>query len=232
LLEQAVSHQFATDEAIPLGKPAALLQGLFDELPFHDGNAQTAFIAFLLLLDENGFTPNRVSFDDFFEFMAAIHEHKLEAPSAARSTAPGRKRRTVEDQSQLALILQWLEAHTRAEEVRDHPLILQELQRLLAGLGFECAVLQVGSDPFLEVLRAESFQKKRFLGLGGESRQTRSKSVARFPISVGDGLQSMTTVRAIRKACGFEGVSFYDWQALADSFIRQYQTLLVRLGRL
>ena len=106
LLEQAVSHQFATDEANPLGKPAALLQGLFDELPFHDGNAQQPLIAFLLLLEENGFGPNRVSFDDLFRVdMAAIHEHKLEAPSEARSVAPGRKPRRTEDRSELALIL-------------------------------------------------------------------------------------------------------------------------------
>jgi hypothetical protein len=42
---------------------------------------------------------------------------------------------------------------------------------------------------------------------------------------------SLTVIREVRKACGLEPDSFYDWGARMNSLIHQHQGLLVRLGR-
>jgi prophage maintenance system killer protein len=232
LLEQAVSHQFsgAGGSSNPLEKPAALLQGLFDELPFHDGNAQTAFVALLMLLDENGYVTNRVSFEAFFEFCAALSEHRLEPATATRKL--DRNRGKAMHESELALILRWLESHTRLEPDRDHPLLLAELKRLLSGHGFEVVEAMVGVARSLEIVRVEADQKKRFFGLAGGRKQASSESLLKLPCPAKGGMVSLTSVRETRKACGLETRRFYDWRAKVDSFIRQYQTLIVKLGQL
>jgi prophage maintenance system killer protein len=227
LLEQAVSHQFSGElgGSDPLEKPAALMQGLFDELPFHDGNAQTAFIALMLLLDENGYSPNRVSFDAFFEFCSALNEHRLEPATAGK---PGRDRKRASDESELMLILRWLEQHTRPEPAKDHPLALAEVQRLLSAHGFEAAE----SGRTLAILRVDPSGKKRLFGLGGNRKKVDPTPVTTVPMPSSNGLFSLTAMRELRKACGLETEAFYDWRAKLDSCIRQYQTLLTRLGTL
>lgn len=232
LLEQAVSRQYAGSDGVPepLEKPAALLQGLFDELPFHDGNAQTAFIALLMLLDENGYIPNRVSFDLFFDFCTALSEHRLESPKTTGRT--DRNRGEASHESELVLILRWLESHTRTEPVRDHPLTLPELRRLLGNHG--CAVVegQVGTERSLELLRVEADHKKRLFGLGGERKPILSAPLLSLQLPAAAAMVSLTAVRAIRQACGLETSQFYDWRGRVDSLLHQYQPLLVRLGQI
>ena len=232
LLEQAVSHQFsgADGGSDPLEKPAALLQGLFDELPFHDGNAQTAFIALLMLLDENGYVPNRVSFETFFDFCAALSEHRLEP--LMTTGKPDRNGGKADHESELVLILRWLENHTKLESDRDHPLSMLELRRLLAGHGFEGIEGQVGTERSLEISRVAAEQKKRLFGFGGGRKPASSAPLLKLQLPTAAAMVSLTAVRDIRKACGLETGHFYDWRARVDSFMRQYQTLLVRLGQL
>jgi prophage maintenance system killer protein len=229
LLEQAVSHQFSGGESGfgTLEKPAALLQGLFDELPFHDGNAQTAFLALLALLDENGYVPNRVSFDACYEFCAALSEHRLEPAKGPGKS--GHQRGNTGHASELALIVRWLEAHMKTEPVRDHPLALVELRRILGGHGF---ALVEGKSDTLELQRVDADPKKRLFGLGGTRKASDSAPLYRLSVPAGEALVSLTAVRELRGACGVEAELFYDWRARVDSFLRQYQTLLVRLGRL
>ena len=230
LLEQAVSHQFSGADSgyDPLAKPAGLLQGLFDELPFHDGNAQTAFIAILMLLEENGYMPNRVAFETFFDFFAALSEHRLEAPKASGKSDRGEAKQ----ESEFILILRWLEDHTKLEPVRDHPLALPELQRLLANQGFEGIEGKTGTERTLEISRVEADQKKRLFGLGGGRKAAGSGPLLKLHLPATAVMVSLTLVRDIRKVCGLEAGAFYDWRARVDSFIRQYQALLVRLGQL
>ena len=232
LLEQAVSHQFSGAEggSDPLEKPAALLQGLFDELPFHDGNAQTAFIALLMLLDENGYVPNRVSFESFFDFCAALSEHRLEPPMAAGKLDRNRGKANLE--SELGLILGWLASHTKQEPDREYPLALTELQRLLASHALEVVEGQLGTERSLEIIRVEADPKKRLFGLGGGRKSAKSASLFRLQLPATAIMVSLSAVRDIRKACGLETSHFYDWRARVDSCIRQYQSLLVRLGQL
>jgi len=43
---------------------------------------------------------------------------------------------------------------------------------------------------------------------------------------------ALSAVRTVRKACDLTPEAFYDWRARLDSFVRQHQSLLVRLGRI
>lgn len=225
LLDQAVAHQFSGGGHHPLERTAALCQGLFDELPYHDGNAQTAFLALLLHLDDNGYVPNRVSFDAFFTFCSAIHEHRLTQDEASHRQV--RKPDAEMDGSELARILQWLIAHTRIEPIRDHPLALAELVRLLGVHGFHVQE----EDGNLQILPRPADSSRRLFGLFTR-KEVEAPVRCRISVTHGDGLVPLTSVREARQACELEPGAFYDWRARADSFIRQYQTLLLRLGRL
>jgi prophage maintenance system killer protein len=230
LLEQAIAHQFSggVDDHHPLEKAAALFQGLFDELPFHDGNAQTAFLALLLQLDDNGYVPNRVSFDDFFEFCSAIHERRMPSVRSEDRRSPGKRPATGLDDSELALILRWLKAHTRVEPVRDHPLSLGELKRMLLVNGFEVGEEKTGS---LDIKRLEADPPRRLFGMVA-GRKVETQALCRIPVPQGEGLVPLTVVRDVRQACGSSAEAFYDWRARLDSFMHQHRTLLVRLGRI
>lgn len=232
LLEQAISHSYSCGPggSNPLENAAALLQGLFDELPFHDGNAQTAFIALVMVLDENGFVLNRVSFDAFYEFFAALCMHELASLAIGGRPRSSGKQGAARNGSELALILQWVEDHTRIEPVRDQPLALPELQRLVLNKGF--MVIQAENGRFLDILRAEARPKRRLLSFGGGHRGRNSEPLIRVQAPADGGWLSLTSVREIRKACGIDAEHFYDWRAKIDSLLRQYQPLLVRLGRL
>lgn len=233
LLERAVSHPFTGDagQVVVLRKPSALLQGLIDELPFHDGNVQTSFIAMLLLLDECGLVPNRVSFDAFFAFFAALHEHRLDSLTASQPNS-GKQKGSSKECTELSLILRWLGAHTRPEPVRDHPMTCVELERLLRKHGFQTVVARGTDGTFLEIAREEPGQKKRMFHLPGTKDRPVSAPMTRLQVPQGHGLFSLTSMREVRMACGLDAALFYDRRARIDSFIRQYQTLLVRLGRL
>lgn len=237
LLESAVSRQFTTtglqyEGSDPREKTAALLQGLVDELPFYDGNAQTALLATLVHLDLNGFLPNQVSHDDLFRLMSTLHAHQTEDLPLKGAKAASRKagvKATHEDE--LSRLFQWLVANSRWAEKREYPLPLAELKRLLNGLEMEVGESTEGR---LEVLKAEAQTERRFLGLGTKT-VSRMTPVMKFQDPGDEGLITANTLRDLQKASGLDEKAekrFYDGPAKIQSFLRQYQTLWPRLARL
>lgn len=234
LLEAAVSRQFQSTGLLlegsdPREKTAALVQGLSDELPFYDGNAQTALLTTLMHLDINGFAPNQVSHDDLYRLIAALihHEtHELPMKGAKAASRKAGVKATHEDE--LSRVFQWLMANTRWSERREYPLPVSELKRLLNGLD---ADLMEPADGQIEVLKAEAQTEKRFLGLGSKT-VSRMISVMKFPDPGDDGLISANLLRDVQKALGIDEKPLYDWPARVQSFLRQYQTLWPRLAKL
>jgi len=237
LLEAAVSRQFQSTGLLlegsdPREKTAALLQGLVDELPFYDGNAQTALLAMLMHMDINGFAPNQVSHDDLYRLISALISHETSELPLKGAKAASRKagvKATQEDE--LSRIFQWLMANSRWSDRREYPLPLPELKRLLNG---QDADLNEPVDGQIEVLKAEAQTEKRFLGLGSKT-VSRMIPAMKFPDPGEDGLVSANILRDIQKALGFSGLdekALYDWNAKVQSFLRQYQTLWPRLAKL
>jgi len=237
LLEAAVSRQFQSTGLLLEGsdsreKTAALLQGLLDELPFYDGNAQTALLATLLHLDINGFAPNQVSHDDLYRLVSALISHETSELPLKGAKAASRKagvKATQEDE--LSRIFQWLMANSRWADHREYPLPLSEVKRLLVGLDADLGDPVAGQ---IEVLKAEAQTEKRFLGLSSKT-VSRMIPAMKFPDPGEDGLVSANILRDIQKALGFSGLdekALYDWNAKVQSFLRQYQTLWPRLAKL
>ncbi len=234
LLEAAVSRQFQSTGLLlegsdPREKTATLLQGLLDELPFYDGNAQTALLTTLMHLDANGFGPNQVSHDDLYRLVATLISHEtgdLPLRGAKAATRKAGVKATHEDE--LSRVFQWLMANTRWAEKREYPLPVPELKRLLLGLD---ADLGPPSEGQIEVLKAEAQTEKRFLGLGSKT-VSRMIPVLKFPDPGDDGLVSANILRDLQKAMGLEDKAVYDWSAKVKSFLRQYQTLWPRLAKL
>ena len=237
LLEGAVSRQFQSTGLLlegsdPREKTAALLQGLLDELPFYDGNAQTALLATLMHLDINDFAPNQVSHDDLYRLISAMIAHETHLLPLKGAKAASRKagvKATQEDE--LSRVFQWLMANTRWSDHREYSLPLPELKRLLNGLDADIGDPEAGQ---IQVLKADAQTEKRFLGLGSKT-VSRLVPVLSFPDPGEDGLVSANLLRDIQKALkltGTEDKPFYDWSAKIQSFLRQYQTLWPRLAKL
>ncbi|MBL0313049.1 MAG: hypothetical protein IPP78_10135 [Holophagaceae bacterium] len=237
LLEGAVSRQFQSTGLLlegsdPREKTAALLQGLLDELPFYDGNAQTALLATLMHLDINGFAPNQVSHDDLYRLVSTMLSHETNELPLKGAKAASRKagvKATQEDE--LSRVFQWLMANSRWADHREYPLPLAELKRLLNGLDADLSDPEAGQ---IGVLKADAQTEKRFLGLGSKT-VSRMIPVMSLPDPGDEGLVSANLLRDIQKALGFSGQddkSFYDWPAKIQSFLRQYQTLWPRLAKL
>jgi len=229
LLDSAVSRQFTdtSDGTDPLRKASALLQGILDELPFHEANAQVALLTVLLHLDQNGFSPNRVSFEEMRLLLEALSERRMEevAPDKPR----GAKRPST-GESELTMLHRWFEAKTRKEDRRDHPLTLHQLRRLLETKRCQIAEIEEGGTRFLEVSRTEWYVEPRYLGLW-KQHLSRIVPLLKLPDSRGaGGLLPATAVRSLREACGLERDDFYDFPARIDSFLYQYQSLLQKLG--
>jgi prophage maintenance system killer protein len=229
LLDSAVSRQF-TDTAEgtdPLRKASILLQGIFDELPFHDANAQVALLTVLLHLDENGFIPNRVSFDEIRQLLEALSEHRMEQVAPDKPRSP---KRSQADETELSMLHRWFEAKTRKEDRRDHPLTLPQLRRLLENR--DCSITESEEDGgrFLEVARLGKHLEPRFLGLWKQQVSRTTPLLKIQDVSPAGGLVPATMVRNLREACGLEGDDFYDWPARIDSFLHQYQSLLQKLA--
>ncbi len=237
LLEAAVSRQFQSTGLLmegsdPREKTAALLQGLVDELPFYDGNAQTALLAMLMHLDINGFAPNQVSHDDLYRLISALISHETNQLPLKGAKAASRKAGVKSNQEdELSRIFQWLIANSRWADHREYPLPLTEVKRLLLGLD---ADLGDPADGQIELLKAEAQTEKRFMGLGSKT-VSRMIPAMKFPDPGGDGLVTANILRDIQKALGLSGLEdkpFYDWSAKVQSFSRQYQTLWPRLAKL
>jgi prophage maintenance system killer protein len=237
LLEAAVSRQFQSTGLLmegsdPREKTAALLQGLIDELPFYDGNAQTALLTTLMHLDINGFAPNQVSHDDLYRLISALISHETSELPLKGAKAASRKagvKATQEDE--LSRVFQWLIANSRWADHREYPLPLPELKRLLNSLDADLADPVAGQ---IEVIKADAQTEKRFLGLGSKT-VSRMIPVMKFPDPGEDGLVSANILRDIQKALGLstqDDKPIYDWPAKVQSFLRKYQTLWPRLAKL
>ncbi|MBL0209859.1 MAG: hypothetical protein IPQ13_02930 [Holophagaceae bacterium] len=237
LLEAAVSRQFQSTGLLmegsdPREKTAALLQGLLDELPFYDGNAQTALLATLIHLDLNGFAPNQVSHDDLYRLVSALITHETgELPLRGAKAASRKAGVKATHEDELSRVFQWLMANSRWADRREYPLPLPELKRLLNGLDADLGDPAAGQ---IEVLKADAQTEKRFLGLGSKT-VSRMVPVMKFPDPGEDGLVSANILRDIQKALGLSSQDekpLYDWLAKVQSFLRQYQTLWPRLAKL
>ncbi len=228
LLDLAVAHQYTC----ALGgdareKAAGLVQGMFDERPFHDLNAETALVAMVLHLDLNGFEPNRVSFDEYYRLFAALAEHKLDQLATTSSRMlPQRKAGVVDGECELALLSQWLEGKTRRLERQDYALGMKTLRTLLESRDFG---LQ-GGDGQVSLVRLEAQVEKRLFGLGSRTT-TKATPLLQFP-EPADGVVLQNQVRDIRKACGLESGEFYDLSSKVDALILQHLTLFPRLAKL
>jgi len=228
LLDAVIGRQFtdATDVTDPLRKASVLLQGFFDEIPFHETNAQVALLTALLFLDENGFVPNRISFEEIRQLMEALSEHRMEEVAPDKPRTP--KRRQV-DETELSMLHRWFEAKTRREDRRDHPLTLPHLRRLLAERGFSIHEIEEAGNPSLELARTEQCLEPVLMGLW-KRQVARSVPVLKLPDTRAGKLLPATGVRSLREACGLECEAFYDFPARLDSFLNQYQSLLQKLS--
>lgn len=222
-LEAAVARQYdVAMGADARERAAALAQGLLDERPFFEGNTRVAFLALLMGLDQNGFEPNRVSFDAWQRLMTAFARHEVEELGPPGKGSARKAKATREDE--LGLVTAWLMENTRTRERVDGALAVPALARLLEakGLGFERLEGQ------LRVTRSE-ITGRRFLGLG-----TREKREVLFTAADpgAEALVPQTTVRELRKACALDPADLQDFEATLEATLRAHATLLPRLAGL
>lgn len=228
LLESAVSRQFMgsvgeISSADPREKTAMLVTGLLEERPFHDACAATAFLAGLVHLDDNGFVPNKVSFDEHHRVFAALWEGRPEDLGSRKGQA---------DDSSALRLYRWLLENTRRGEAGALPLAVSHLQRRLEALGFALEQAEEGASRLLSVGRLGEEREKRLFGLGGSRTVAKVTPVHGFSLPEDAALVPARTVRDLARACGLEEADLLDAQARLDSLLRQHATLVQRLARL
>ncbi len=187
---------------------ALLILGFRDQRPAGPLDPPTAFLAALALLDLNGFGPEDVPY-------AQIGEAFLNL--GAGRALDGKEHGEAE------ALFAWLQECSRPLPDRQVPLPLAALKRLVERQGCR---LEAGGEG-VQVLRPSPESGARPWPLRLVTRSA-WEPIHRLP-DPGEGLVGAGAMRELRRACGWEGIPFYDDEAWQEGWMRHYRHLWPRL---
>lgn len=242
LLRSAVSRQDTSlggtlKYAEARANAATLLYGICMNHPFHNGNKRTAFVCALIHLERNGYIPEEVSHDQFYNMLLALCDHRLvsssRTPKGGRNLNPeivsnGR----LTPDSEVHVVSDWLRRRTRREDRREHPLAFRQLRKILNRFNF---FFENPKSNFIDLCHEETTKKARFLRRP-ETIVRKSKIMQISYVNEGAVVQ-INTIKDIRKRCqltsehGIDSRAFYDNEATLDSILNEYRFLLTRLAK-
>jgi death on curing protein len=224
LLASAVSRQHVGfEDQLKYGTPclsaATLMFGICNNHPFHNGNKRTALVAGLTHLDRNGLVLDTVTRKELYDLMLSIARHDM---SGLTQRDIGSKIDFWD--MEVWAIAAWLEDHVRRITRGERVITYGQLYRILEKFGYRMGDKRNNK---VEVLR----QKKRLLG------GVKFDCVLKIPCP-GDGLTvSLNEIKYIRERLGLresdgtDSTSFYDTQAVIDSFVHQHRMVLRSLAK-
>lgn len=198
---------------------AALLYGLVQDHPFHNGNKRTGLVALLVFLDENGMLLTCEE-DALFKLVLQLAQHALVKGV----------RRELADREVLE-VARWIRRNSRLMGKGDRALPWRRLRRILAD--YDCVLSFPGSGNRINIER-RVIGKSRWLG---RPREIILKTQTHY----GDEGREVdkTAINRIRRELyldddhGVDSATFYDRAATTPSeFILRYRKTLRRLARL
>lgn len=199
---------------------AALAYGLCCNHPFHNGNKRTALVAMLVHLDRNRFIMRDVGQDALFDIILKVASHEL---------APKRKGLPDSD-SEVRALHSWILKTATKVERGEKPITGRELRRILRRFGLE---LGTSHSNTVDVMRpierrgrwpwskpTRDFQRVCTIGWHHEGGPVAPRDIRR-----------LRQLAHLSEADGVDTRSFYDDEAIVDSFINEYRTILRKLSR-
>ncbi len=233
LLESAVNRQHSGHGSVmkypePLGNAATLAFGICCDHPFVNGNKRTALVALLVHMDKNLHCLHGTTQNDLYQLMLGIAGHSLGLRTDPRRRDRPPRRRGADEEVQA--IKDWLARRTEPIQRGERPLRFRQLRQILGRFEIE---LENPHGNMIDVVRLEP-QK------GGFFRR-QAKLVKKRLGTIGyrnEGTEvSIKDVKAVRRMCqlreedGVDSAAFYNDEAVVDSFLNRYRTVLRRLAK-
>lgn len=234
LLESAVGRQFTgigntLKYPGPLENAATLLYGICCDHPFHNGNKRTALVSLFSHLDKNNFVLSGVRQSTLYQLMLKVASHDLYNKKRSKKKSKAKIKKPSADR-EVKKIIEFLKKHAREIKRGERLLTFRALRKILKKFNI---FLENPKKNQINVVRHESKKKGVF-----------SKKDVQIKVNLGSISYSgdsrevkIGTIKQVRKMCGLSeknGIDssvFYDDEAIIDSFINKYRTVLRRLGK-
>jgi death-on-curing protein len=233
MLESAIARQYVGARG-KLKYPtihenaATLLYGLCLNHPFHNGNKRTALVAMLAHLDRNKYSLFGTKKRELFRFIIEVADHSFGVridPRKKNSSAVKRRR----SDEEVAAIANWIYKRIAKVERGERQITYRELRRVLGRFGYS---LENPKGNSIDVIKHETrvkgvFRKEKIV----VSKRINSISYpgdTRF-VTVRD-LKHARRICNLREEDGIDSLAFYDEDAVLDTFINEYRTILRRLA--
>jgi len=241
LLESAVSRQHTgyggrLKYPDPIDNAATLLFGICNDHPFHNGNKRTALVSMLVHLDKNKLVLKDTRQKDLFDLLLAVASHELSSGRrgardrrSRRNPASRRKRQDADEE--VAAISAWLKSRAVKPVRGERQVTFRQLRRILGRFNFELAPGSKGNA--LDVVKVEEKQA----GLVRKRRKIIRTRVCTIGYRDEGTFVSLKDLKHLRRMCrlteadGVDSSAFYDDDAIIDSFINRYRTVLRRLAK-
>jgi death-on-curing family protein len=236
LLESAVFRQHTGSGNIlkyptPYSNAAALTYGICCNHAFYNGNKRTALVAMLVHLDRNGLmVMPGTTHNDLFNLILDIANHSFVQSQSSKRRRRDKIVKAAADE-EMEAITQWVSKRFRPIVRGEKPISYGRLRRILNSRGFHFEDQRENSVSIFRYVEVEKgfLWKKRI--------ERVSKFVYRFPFSGDTATVPPRVIKEVRKHCslreedGVDTSAFYNEEAVIDSIINQYRTLLRRLAR-
>lgn len=216
---QHVGFQGTLKYGTPCLSAATLMFGICNNHPFHNGNKRTALVAGLTHLDRNGLLLDTVTREELYELMLSIARHDM---SGVSQRDVGSKIDFWD--LEVWAIATWLEGNIRKVTRGERVITYAQLYRILEKFGYRMGDKKGNK---MEVLRA----RKRLLGGIKYERVCKVSCPGNSYTVQFNEIKKLREILGLRESDGIDSTSFYDTQAVIDSFVHQHRMVLRSLAK-
>jgi len=224
LLESAVARQhvgFDNSLKYPTAtlSAATLMFGICNNHPFFNGNKRTALVAGLTHLDRNGLVLENVTRQELYDLMLSIAKHTM---SGVRQKAT----RTKFDfwDREVEAIASWMHGNIRKITKGERVITYAQLYRILEKFGYRLGAKKASK---MEVLQPK---KRLFGGIKFECVFKIACPGDSHTVPISE-IKQLREALKLRELDGTDSTSFYDTQAVIDSFVHQHRMVLRSLAK-
>ncbi len=233
LLESAVGRQLTSLNNIvkypnPIENAATLMYGICCDHPFHNGNKRTALVAMLAHLDRNNYVLSSKQ-KDLYNLVLRVASHRTQDDSSSRKK---RKKNIgkISPDEEVKHIANFIKENSREIKRGEKLISYRQLRRLLAK--FDISL----EDPKKNQIRVVRTTKK-IKGYFQKKEIFEKVNLGSIPYHGEERDVGLPLIKRVRAMCnlsendGIDSATFYDKEAIVDSFINKYRIILRRLAR-
>jgi prophage maintenance system killer protein len=232
LLQSAVSRQLTGSGGVlkypgPVDNAATLVFGICLDHPFHNGNKRTALVAMLVHLDKNRLCLFGTNQNDLYKLLLGVASHSLGFRPDPRRPDKEPPRR--EADAEVADISDWIGKRVERLQRGERQITFRNLRVALERFGYSLGSPHNNTLDVLKrdetaagFLRKASVRMRRIGSIGYRDEGT---------------VVSLKDIKKVRVMCqlteedGVDSAAFYNDDAVIDTFVNHYRTVLRRLAK-